>query len=54
MAEFTVTAPVDGAYAIFVVGQKAKGNINIDVERVTRGEGEMDKGGEDEIEASYS
>ena len=32
---------------------KAKGNINIDVERVTRGEGEMEKGGEDEIEASY-
>lgn len=53
VTEFTVTAPLDGAYAIVVVGQKAKGNINIDVERVTRGEGEMEKGGEDEIEASY-
>ena len=53
VTEFTVTAPLDGPYAIVVVGQKAKGNINIDVERVTRGEGEMEKGGEDEIEASY-
>ena len=53
VTEFTVTAPLDGAYAIVVVGQKAKGNIHIDVERVTRGEGEMEKGGEDEIEASY-
>ena len=39
VTEFTVTAPLDGAYAIVVVGQKAKGN--------------MEKGGEDEIEASY-
>ena len=53
VTEFTVTAPLDGAYAIFVVGQKAKGNINIDVERVTRGEGETGNGGEDEVEASY-
>ena len=32
--EFTVEAPVDGAYPIVVVGQKAKGSIHIDVERV--------------------
>ena len=49
VTEFTVTAPLDGAYAIFVVGQKAKGNINIDVGRVTRGEGETKKGGEDVV-----
>ena len=32
--EFTVEAPMDGAYPIVVVGQKAKGSIHIDVERV--------------------
>ena len=34
VTEFTVEAPVDGAYAIVVVGQKAKGSIHIDVEKV--------------------
>ena len=34
VTEFTVEAPVDGPYAIVVVGQKAKGSIYIDVERV--------------------
>ena len=34
--EFTVEAPVDGTYTIVVVGQKAKGNIHIDVERVPK------------------
>ena len=29
--EFTVEAPMDGAYSIVVVGQKAKGSIHIDV-----------------------
>lgn len=53
VTEFTVTAPLDGAYTIVVVGQKAKGNIHIDVERVTRGEGETGNGGEDGVEASY-
>ena len=33
--EFTVEAPMDGAYSIVVVGQKAKGSIRVDVERVT-------------------
>ena len=33
--EFTVEAPMDGAYLIVVVGQKAKGSIRVDVERVT-------------------
>ena len=33
--KFTVEAPMDGAYPIVVVGQKAKGSIHIDVERVT-------------------
>ena len=32
--EFTVEAPMDGVYPIVVVGQKAKGSIHIDVERV--------------------
>ncbi|MCI6978177.1 MAG: hypothetical protein MR930_06090, partial [Lachnospiraceae bacterium] len=32
--EFTVEAPMDGAYPIVVVGQKAKGSIHMDVERV--------------------
>ena len=32
--EFTVEVPMDGAYPIVVVGQKAKGSIHIDVERV--------------------
>ncbi|MDD6572821.1 MAG: hypothetical protein PUF12_10605, partial [Thermoflexaceae bacterium] len=32
--EITVEAPVDGSYYIVVVGQKAKGSIHIDVERV--------------------
>ena len=32
--EFTVEASMDGAYPIVVVGQKAKGSIHIDVERV--------------------
>ena len=32
--EFTMEAPMDGAYPIVVVGQKAKGSIHIDVERV--------------------
>ena len=32
--EFTVEAPVDGPYAIVVAGQKAKGSIHIDVEKV--------------------
>ena len=35
VAEFTVEAPVDGLYAIVVVGQKAKGRIHVDVERAT-------------------
>ena len=35
VTEFTVEAPVDGAYAIVVVGQKAKGSIHVDVERTT-------------------
>lgn len=30
---FTVEAPVDGPYAIVVVGQKAKGSIHVDVEK---------------------
>lgn len=34
VTEFTVEAPVDGPYAIVVAGQKAKGSIHIDVERV--------------------
>ena len=34
VTEFTVEAPVDGPYEIVVVGQKAKGSIHIDVERV--------------------
>ena len=34
--EFTVEAPMDGAYPIVVVGQKAKGSIHIDVERVPK------------------
>ena len=53
VTEFSVTAPLDGPYAIVIVGQQAKGNIYIDVERVTRGEGETGNGGEDEVEASY-
>ncbi|MGN0340868.1 MAG: PPC domain-containing protein [Lachnospira sp.] len=32
--EFTVEAPMDGAYPIVVVGHKAKGNIYIDAGRV--------------------
>ena len=32
--EFTVEAPVDGPYAIVVAGQKAKGRIHVDVEKV--------------------
>ena len=32
--EFTVEAPMDGVYPIVVVGQKAKGSIHIEVERV--------------------
>ena len=36
VTEFTVEAPVDGPYAIVVVGQKAKGSIHIDVERVPK------------------
>ena len=52
VTEFTVTAPLDGAYAIVVVGQKAKGRIYIDAERVTRDEGETENGGEDESETS--
>lgn len=32
--EFIVEAPMDGAYPIVVVGQKAKGSIHIDLERV--------------------
>ena len=43
---FTATAPLDGAYAIVVVGQKAKGSIHIDVERVAQGEDETENGGE--------
>lgn len=54
VTEFNATAHLDGAYAIVVVGQKAKGNIHIDVERVTRGEGETEKVGEDEVKAGYS
>ena len=53
VTEFTVTAPLDGPYAIVIVGQQAKGNIYIDVERVTRGEVETGNGGKDEVEASY-
>ena len=53
VTEFSVTAPLDGPYAIVIVGQQAKGNIYIDVERVTRGEGETGNGGKDEVEASY-
>ena len=34
VTEFTVEAPMDGAYPIVFVGQKAKGSIHIDVERV--------------------
>ena len=34
--EFTVEAPMDGAYPIVVVGQKAKGSIHIDVERAIK------------------
>ena len=34
VTEFTVEAPADGPYAIVVAGQKAKGSIHIDVERV--------------------
>ena len=37
--EFTVEAPMDGAYSIVVVGQKAKGSIRVDVERVTEAVG---------------
>lgn len=37
VTEFTVEAPVDGSYAIVVVGQKAKGSIHIDVEKVPAG-----------------
>ena len=33
--EFTVEAPMDGAYPIVVVGQKAEGSIRVDVERTT-------------------
>lgn len=33
--EFTVEAPMDGIYPIVVVGQKAKGCIRVDVERVS-------------------
>ena len=33
VTEFTVEAPMDGAYEIVVVGQKAKGSIHVDVER---------------------
>lgn len=54
VTEFTATAHLDGAYAIVVVGQKAKGSIRIDVERVTRGESETEKGGEDSVKAGYS
>ena len=34
VTKFTATASLDGAYAIAVVGQKAKGSIRVDVERV--------------------
>ena len=34
VTEFTVEAPVDGPYAIVVAGQKAKGRIHVDVEKV--------------------
>ena len=34
VTEFTVEAPMDGAYAIAVEGQKAKGSIHVDVEKV--------------------
>lgn len=34
VTEFTVEASVDGPYAIVVVGQKAKGRIHVDVEKV--------------------
>ena len=33
VTDFTVEAPMDGAYEIVVVGQKAKGSIHVDVER---------------------
>ena len=32
--EFTVEAPMDGAYAIVVAGQNAKGRIHVDVDKV--------------------
>ncbi len=35
VTEFTVEAPMDGAYEIVVVGQKAKGSIHVDVERAS-------------------
>ena len=45
--EFTVEAPMDGAYPIVVVGQKAKGSIHIDVERVPEA---MESEGTQELE----
>ena len=36
VTEFTVEAPVDGPYAIVVVGQKAKGSIHVDVKKCLR------------------
>ena len=53
VSDFSVTARLDGPYAIVIVGQQARGHIYIVVERVSRGEGEMGNGGEDEVEASY-
>ena len=47
VTEFTVEAPVDGPYAIVVVGQKAKGSIHIDVERVPEA---MESEGTQELE----
>ena len=45
--EFTVEAPMDGTYPIVVVGQKAKGSIHIDVERVPEA---MESEGTQELE----
>ena len=45
--KFTVEAPMDGAYPIVVVGQKAKGSIHIDVERVPEA---MESEGTQELE----
>ena len=47
VTEFTVEAPMDGAYPIVVVGQKAKGSIHIDVERVPEA---MESEGTQELE----